>query len=67
MKSLAGVPQESMSIAIGYAACGLSIDGRYDITLTDTFLRRFAARVHLRGRERERAHHTSRRLTPKWS
>jgi hypothetical protein len=47
MKSLASVPQEGMSVAVGNVAGGLSVDGRYHVSLPDTLLRRLAARVHL--------------------
>lgn len=47
LKCLAGVPQEGMSIAVRNVASGLSVDGRYDVSLPDALLRRLAARVHL--------------------
>lgn len=49
MKSLAGVPQEGMSVAVGNIASGSPVDGRYDVTLPHTLLRRLAARIHLWG------------------
>jgi len=47
LKSLAGVPQEGMSVAVAEATSGLSVDGRNDVSLPDALQRCLAAWVHL--------------------